>query len=215
MNTGIASQSIKPYEIIVTTKGNIAEGRNEYLRKAQGDYIACFDMGCYYPPNYSEMMIKKLEDENADIVIGVVRPKKPSCMIQEFCALRLPQYDRFTKADWDNFIPSNRQVIFKRDIIKRLGLIPTKFYRSDDTYWFRKAKEIGLKFAYCQDAVVYWEGKRSLYSYLKTVYNDNKCDKKFKIKGFQAAHKISPLIFPYGFVVSIIAGIAKIIARIT
>ncbi len=214
--TNIKNQTITPFEVIITTQGNIAQGRNEYLQKAKGEYIASFDAGCLYPSGYSELMINRLKEENADIVIASVKPmitKNPT-LIQEFCALRLPQYNRFDNEDWSKFIPSNRQVIFKKEIIDKLGLIPEYLYRSDDTYWFRKARLLGLKFAYCEEAVVYWEMKTSLKSYLKTVYQDNKCDKKFKIKGFQSPQKISPKIFPYGLFVGFLAMITKFWAKV-
>ena len=58
-------------------------------------------------------MLKKLKGN--DIVIAKVVPVVNN-LIQQFCALRMPQYDQFTKEDWDNFIPSNRQVMFKRNV---------------------------------------------------------------------------------------------------
>ena len=185
----INNQTIKPFEIVITEGGNISQGRNNYLVKAKGDYIASFDGGCIYDKDYSEKMVKRLEETKADIVFGIVKPVSQQNRIQRYCVSRMPDYDNFTEEDWNNFIPSNRQVIFKREIIAKLGLLPEELWRSDDTYWYQKAKKLGLKFAYCKDAVVYWEMKKSLKSYLKSVYNDTKCDYQFGIKPFGASKR--------------------------
>lgn len=205
----IRKQTIKPYEIIITTKGNIAQGRNEYLIKAKGDIIASFDSGCIYEKDYTEKMLRALKGN--DIVMGIVKPMKPQNLIQEFCILRLPQYERFTKKDWNKFIPSNRQVMFKWKIIDMLGLLPRDLYRSDDTYWFMKARKKGLKFGYC-NAVVYWEMKKTLWSYLKTIYQDTKCDYDYRIKRYKIRERISTKIYPYGIMVCILALIFKFLS---
>jgi len=185
----IKNQSIKQYERIITNGGNISEGSNKYLKKVKGDIVATFDGGCIYERDYLKRLIKTMEKENADIVFGRVKEYIPKNKIQKFCIGRMPDYDNFTKEDWDNFIPSNRQVIFKKDIIEKLGLLPEELWRSDDTYWFQKAKKIGLKFSYCEDALVYWEMKTNLKSYLKSIYNDTKCDRQFGIKPFGASKR--------------------------
>jgi len=156
-----------------------------------------------------------MEEENADIVFGIVKPMIPKNKIQEFCVSRLADYNNFTKEDWDNFIPSNRQVIFKRDIINKLGLLPEQLWRSDDTYWFQKAKEEGLKFAYCPGAVVYWEMKSSLKSYLKSVYNDTKCDRQFGIKPFGASKRKKRDTSFSGLVFFFLAGVTKVMGIIS
>jgi glycosyltransferase involved in cell wall biosynthesis len=213
----ISSQTVPPHEIIVSTVGNIAQGRNEYLQKATGDYIATFDGGCVYDERWTEIMLNKLIETDSDIVIGEVLPMEPVNKIQEFCSLRVPNYKEFAEHDWDNYIPSNRQVIFKKDIIDKIGLVPEKLWRADDTYWFQKARNEGLKFTHC-DAVVYWETKKSLKSYLWTVYNDNKADAQFNIKPFSSPKKRIQLT-PYGIVVSVLAlnvkMLGKFVGRIT
>ena len=178
----IKSQTILPYEILVTYGGNISQGRNRYLKRARGEIIAVFDEGCVYLPDWTEKLLKTMKKEKVDIVFGIVRPAEPEKRIQKFCMTRLPDYDNFSEQDWNNFVPSNRQVLFKREIINKLGLLPEQLWRGDDTYWFWKARELGLKFAPCPEAVVYWKMKESLKSYLKTVYNDNKCNYQFGIK---------------------------------
>jgi len=199
---------IKPYEIIVVTKGNIAQGRNEYLTKAKGDIIASFDADCIYEENYLIKMLMQMQKDDADIVIAKVVPVISNIM-QEFCALRMPRYDRFAKKDYANFIPSNRQVIFKKDIIHKLGLLPETLYRSDDTFWFSLARKKGLKISYCFHAEVSWRMKDNLKDYLKTIYLDNRCNTEYNIKGFKT-NKISTMIFPYGILVCYFAMLCKL-----
>jgi glycosyltransferase involved in cell wall biosynthesis len=206
----IKSQTIKPYEIIVTYGGNISQGRNDYLKKAKGKYLATFDGGCIYPKDWSEKLISKMIEDKSDISVGIVKPLTSKNKIQRFCGSRMPDYENFSEEDWTEFIPSNRQVIFKKDIIKKLGLLPEKLWRSDDTYWFQKARKIGLKFSYCSEATVYWEMKTSLRSYLKTVYNDTKCDFQFGIPSYGAPKRNKSKVGIYNSVVAILAGFVKI-----
>lgn len=206
----IKKQSVKHSEILVTYGGNISQGRNEYLKNAKGTVLATFDGGCIYEKNWIKKMISIMKKENADIVIGSVKPMPPKSKIQQFCISRMPAYNNFTKKDWESFIPSNRQVIFKKEIIKKLGLLPEELWRSDDTYWFQKAKKIGLKFAYCPNAVVYWEMKTSLKSYLKTVYNDTKCDFQFRIPVYGAPKRTKQKLSAYNLGIMFLASIAKV-----
>jgi len=207
----IKKQTMLPDEIIITKGKNISKGRNSYLLKARGDVIMSIDSDCQYEPEYISKMIKCLKKN--DIVMSKVIAQPPKKLIQLFCSMRMPQYQYFTEKNWSQFLPSNRQVMFKRSVIKKLGLLPEYLYRSDDTYWFGLARKKGLKFTHC-DAIVYWKTKKSLKAYLKTVYQDNRCNKKFKIKGFQAPQKMSPMIFPYGLFVSALAMITKFWAKL-
>jgi len=206
----IKSQSVKPFQIIVTYGGNISQGRNKYLKKAKGEVLATFDGGCIYEKEWTKKMLAVMKKKHAEIIIGTVKPMPPKNRIQRFCISRMPDYRNFTEKDWEKFIPSNRQVIIKREIIKKLGLLPEELWRSDDTYWFQKAKKLGLKFAYCPDAVVYWEMKTSLRSYLKTVYNDTKCDYQFGIPSYGASKRAKQPLSVYNMLVIVLAGFYKI-----
>ena len=160
-------------------------------------------------------MLSTLQKQKADIVIGVVKPMPPKNKIQKFCISRMPDYPNFSKENWEKFIPSNRQVIFRKSIIKRLGLLPKELWRSDDTYWFQKAKKIGLKFAYCPQAKVAWEMKTTLKSYLKTIYNDTKCDHQFGIPPFGAAKRKKQQRGFIDFGIILLATIAKVVGIIS
>lgn len=214
----IKNQSIKPDKIIITRGGNIARGRNNYLAKVWEYYVFeddrivfTFDSGCVYEKDYIKKMLKCFDDIDTDIAMGIVLPQNPKSLIQEFCALRLPQYFRFTKKDWDNFIPSNRQAAFRARVIPWLGFIPEKLSRADDTYWYGKARENKLKFNYCS-AVCYWEMKKSLGAYLKTLWDDVSVNTQYNIPDYQSPKKITPAIFIYGVWVSMLAMITKFLA---
>jgi glycosyltransferase involved in cell wall biosynthesis len=208
----IRNQSVKVNEIIITKIGNISQGRNEYLKQATGDIIFTFDSGCIYEKDYVKKMLEGFE-KDTDIVMGIVLPQKPKNLIQEFCATRMPQYFRFTEEDWNKFIPSNRQVAFKRQVINKLGLLPIWLDRADDTYWFSLARKRGLKFNHTQ-ALCYWETKKTLKEYLRTIYLDDKSNKEWGIERAVMPNKINPLLFPYGCFVGLCLFIVKIWEKI-
>ena len=206
----IKAQSIKVNKIITVFNGNIAQARNKYLESVEDDIIFTFDSGCFYEKNYIKKMLECFKDKQVDIVMGVVLPMKPTSLIQEFCATRIPQYYRFTEKDWNTFVPSNRQVAFRKEVITKLGYLPEDLSRADDTYWYGLARKKGLKFAHC-NAIVYWETKKTLKDYLKTVYKDEKFNKKYDIRPANMPNKINPMLFPYGCFVCFLAMINKFI----
>jgi hypothetical protein len=55
--------------------------------------------------------------------------------------------------------------------------------------------------------------KKSLRSYLNTVYQDSKFDKKYGIKQVLMP-KVTPMIFPYGCAVSFLAMITKLWSKL-
>jgi glycosyltransferase involved in cell wall biosynthesis len=50
--------------------GPIGRGRNRAIEEAEAEIIACADAGCHYPPNWLELLVGPIIDEEADYTIG-------------------------------------------------------------------------------------------------------------------------------------------------
>jgi cellulose synthase/poly-beta-1,6-N-acetylglucosamine synthase-like glycosyltransferase len=72
------------------------------------------------------------------------------------------QYPRIEKLRVDDFIPSCRSVVFKRDVWKSVGYWPEHLEKADDTYFDLMVREKGFKIALAEDAVVSWTAKNTL-----------------------------------------------------
>jgi glycosyltransferase involved in cell wall biosynthesis len=198
----ISNQSIKPQEIIIVdggskdktveiikdykTKskipislfivpGNIAKGRNEYIRRTRTKILFTGDLGTRFEKDW----IKKLLigfDKGADIIIGTYLSEKPVNLLEKIIASRFPDFSKFSEEDWNHFLPSNRQIAFKVSSWKKLGEFPEWMDRADDTLMHMKAKEIGMRYYFAKNAKVYWHARNNLKEYLRLAYEDSISD---------------------------------------
>ncbi len=214
----IEDQSVKPKEIIVVdggskdntvkeikkyqknskipirlfiAKGNIARGRNEYIKRARTKFLFTGDLGTRFEKDWIKKMLVGFE-KGADIVIGSYLPERPKRMIEKIIASRFPDFSKFSEKNWEEFLPSNRQIAFKLSSWKKLGSFPEWMDRADDTLMHMKAKEIRLKYYFARDAKVYWHARDSLKDYLRLAYQDSISD---GISGLIWKRKIYPIQF--------------------
>lgn len=198
----ILSQSVKPNEIIIVDggskdksveivknyqkkskipiklfveKGNIAKGRNKYVKESSNDLLFTGDSGTRFEKNWIKKLMIGFE-KGAEIVIGTYLPEKPKTLVEKIIASRFPDFSKFSKTDWKDFLPSNRQLAFRISSWKKLGDFPEWIGRADDTLMHMKAKKIGLKYYFAKDAKVYWHARDSLKSYLKLACLDSISD---------------------------------------
>ena len=198
----VLEQSTKPHEIIIVDggstdntikiikdykkkyktpirifikKGNIAVGRNIYIKKAKYDILFSGDVGTRFEKNWIKKMLKGFR-KGADIVIGTYVAEKPQNIIEKIISARFPDFSKFKESDWEKFLPSNRQIAYKVSSWKKLGKFPEWINRADDSLMHLKAKKKGFKYAFVKNAKVYWKARHNLKSYLKLAYLDSKSD---------------------------------------
>lgn len=165
-----------PIKLIISKGANIAKGRNIYLKESKYPIIFSGDASTTFEKNWIKKMMKGFE-KGADIVVGKYLPAKPfKNAIEEIIAARMPDFDSFTEEDFKEFLPSNRQIAFKKESWKRLGKFPEYINRADDTLMHMKAKKLGLKYYFAKDAVVRWHARDNLWQYLKIAFLDSKSD---------------------------------------
>lgn len=182
----LENQSLKPYEVIIVDGGskdrtleiiksfiasrnsfklvlaegaNRPKGRNIGISAATSETIAITDAGVTLDKHWLENLVKPLINGGADFVGGVYVQDGEN-LLQK--CVGILQYPNIEKLSVDNFIPSCRSVVFKKDVWKSVGYWPEHLEKADDTYFDLMVREKGFKIALAKDAVVSWVAKDTL-----------------------------------------------------
>jgi glycosyltransferase involved in cell wall biosynthesis len=151
---------------------NIAQARNIAFRNARGNVIASIDGGCVARPDWLERLLGALGND-IDIVAGV--------------------YVADARTDWDSVIeeffypppaalpdewkePSHRSVLLRKRVWEELGPFPEYLYRSEDSWFNKRAEERGMRFRTARDAVVSWKPRANLKEVFRNSYSWVKSD---------------------------------------
>lgn len=161
-----------PIRLFISPGANIAKGRNVYVKEAKGDILFSGDLGTRFEKDWIKKMLKGF-DKGADVVVGTYVAEKPRSILEKVIASRFPNFSKFSGNDWNNFLPSNRQVAVKLISWKKLGDFPEWMDRADDNLMHMKAKEKGFKYYFAKDAKVYWHARDNLHQYLRLAYQDS------------------------------------------
>lgn len=150
---------------------NISQGRNYAIKKSQGSIIFTSDSSTEFEKDW----IKKILDgfkENVDIVFGRWYIE-PSNIVEKFLVSRTPNWDKINP---DKFIPSNRQVAFKRYVWEKVGGFPEHLKRADDNWFHLRAHSLGFKYYFVKNAKVSWILERNLRKMVKLAFLDSKTE---------------------------------------
>ena len=144
---------------LIIKRGNRAVGRNEAIRKATGDVIACSDSGNVLDKKWFENIIKPFgfaqgkPFKNVDVVAGYYKGLAKNifqkCLIPY--ALVMPD-----KVNPDTFLPATRSVAFTKAIWKKARGFDERYSHNEDYVFANRLKEMGAKIVFAKDAVVHW-----------------------------------------------------------
>jgi glycosyltransferase involved in cell wall biosynthesis len=157
INSFIASRN--SFKLILAEGANRPKGRNIGISAATSEIIAITDAGVVLERHWLENLSKPLAQENADFVGGVYVQDGES-LLQK--CIGILQYPNIEKLRADDFIPSCRSVVFKKEVWKSVGYWPEHLEKADDTYFDLMVREKGFKIALAKDAVVSWTAKNTL-----------------------------------------------------
>ena len=143
---------------------SIGRGRNHAIERAKGEIIACTDAGCILDKNWLKEITKPFfEKKNVDVVVGIYKPYYTNDFeyFQGLIIIKEPE-----KIFGNPSRMSIRSMAFRKMCWKKVGKLPEK-YGGDDTLFNLKLKEIGCKFSYSKEAIVYWRMKKSYRDLMK------------------------------------------------
>src|SRR6185369_5555773 len=176
------SQSLLPYEIVITDGGNDntsekikkyitfakkkkivfkyihkignrSVGRNEAVKNATGDIIVCSDSGNILDKKWIENIVKPFKDKSVDVVAGYYKGRPKNIFQKCVIPYALVMPD---KVNPDDFLPATRSVAFTKSVWKKVGGFDEKLSHNEDYVFANRLKDNGAKIVFAKDAIVYW-----------------------------------------------------------
>lgn len=158
---------------LLAKKGNRSVGRNEAIKHASGDIIACSDAGNILDKDWLKNITLPFTDESVDVVAGYYKGLSKDIFQKCLIPYVLVMPD---KVDPGNFLPATRSVTFRKMIWKRVGGFDEKYSHNEDYVFARQLKKSGAKITFAQNAIVYWlprnNLRQSFYMFFRFAYGD-------------------------------------------
>jgi glycosyltransferase involved in cell wall biosynthesis len=183
--------------------GPIARGRNMAIENAKYDIVVVTDAGCKLHRDWLYELIDAFTD--ADVVSGWYEPLMNNKFQRSYAqAYLLP----LQCIDRDNFLPSSRNIAFRKECWQAVGGYPELTYNAEDTIFDLALKKAGYKFVFCEKALVYWDVPTSMYDVCKKHYTYGYGDGQYGLFGnhFKSTKKLLKLIMPITYLYSYKSG---------
>ncbi|MDG4953475.1 glycosyltransferase family 2 protein [Actinobacillus equuli] len=174
---GILQEYPSRYEnttfISLDKNGGLPNARKIALAKAEGEYIASLDSDDYMEEDALELMLNKIQSENADILVSdyYFSTKKKDIYIPQFCS---NSPDNFIKklfvADLQGFWWNK---LFSKKLLDKIEIL-TDIHMQEDVLVSFQAGIIANKIAYLPKALVHY-----------VQYNANSMTKNYTDKSIQ------------------------------
>lgn len=146
---------------------NIPSGRNNAIRHALGDLVACTDAGLTLAPDWLAKIVAPLEQGHADIVGGFFRPV-PQSLFE--VALAATNYRDADEVAPDTFLPFGQSVAFRKTAWEEVGGYPEWASHCEDVVFDLALKGSGFRFAFVPDALVYFRPRSSMQAFARQYF---------------------------------------------
>lgn len=144
---------------VIQKKGNRSVGRNEGIKRAQGDIIAISDAGCILDKDWVKEIVKPFSDKSVDVVAGYYADASTTtfqkCMVPYVFVMP-------DKVHPDTFLPATRSMAIKKKVWEELGGFDPKYSHNEDYVFARKLRDSEKKIFFARDAIVYWIPRKNL-----------------------------------------------------
>lgn len=153
-------------KIIIKENCNIAEGRNIAIKNSSNDIIAVTDAGCEISKEWLKNITEPFNDENIKVVSGWYEPLIKNNFEKYTAPLLFIGIDEVNSKE---FLPSSRSIAFRKEIFKKVGGYPEFLtFAGEDTLFDLKLKKYA-EFYFAKKAIVYWEPRKDLKSFIKQI----------------------------------------------
>ena len=180
----IEKQTVKPSEILIADAGsqdgtlerlqrwkeesqiqikvfvlqgcNIAEGRNEAIKRSENELIVSTDFGCQYHEKWLESLISPFEDPEINVAGGAfsilkdeikTRAAKADFVLQNGYPVVLDQH----------FSASSRSIAYYKSVWSEVGgYLEWLTLAADDTIFWRMIKAKKIRYKLVSEPYVYW-----------------------------------------------------------
>lgn len=144
---------------ILQRKGNRSIGRNEAIKNSDASIIVSSDVGCVLDKNFFKNILDPFRDKDIDVVSGYYKPITKSIFQKCLAAYTSVMPDRI---DPQNFLPSARSMAFRKKLWEKVEGYPESLDTCEDLVFDKRLKNIGAKFIFKKDALVYWPQRRNI-----------------------------------------------------
>src|SRR3989344_5431329 len=144
---------------VLIKKGNRSIGRNEAIKNANNEIIACSDAGCTLDKNWVRNIVEPFNDSKIDVVAGYYRGKAKTIFQKCLIPYVLVMPD---KVDENNFLPASRSMAFKKSVWKRAGGFPEEFSDNEDYVFVKQLKKMKVNIVFEKKAIVYWKPRSNI-----------------------------------------------------
>jgi glycosyltransferase involved in cell wall biosynthesis len=159
LNFKFPQSNVKAKIKLILKKGNRSVGRNEAIKNASNEIIACSDAGCLLDKNWLKNIIKPFNNPKVDVVAGYyegsARTIFQKCLVPY--VLVMPD-----KINPDNFLPAGRSIAFKKAIWGKVGGFAEKFRNNEDYVFARRLRTAGAVIVFEKKAIVYWMPRNNI-----------------------------------------------------
>lgn len=158
-----------PVPNLIVRKCNIAEGRNIAIMNCRANLIASTDAGSHPHPEWFFRIVSILIKEKKIDVVGGRCISKISTQFQE-------RYKKYLASGHDislnTYSPSSRNTAFRRTAWESVGGYPEWLtLTAEDSLFNLNLHAIGCNYYHESSAVVLWDVRPNLKSYLKMMYS--------------------------------------------
>ncbi len=157
-----------PLRVLEEAGASIARGRNIAIAAANYDVLAITDAGCRLDEEWLERITAPLLEDTAIDAVGGGYTLEGRRLVQRLTAAgTLPLQANAP----DTFLPSSRSFAVRKDSLLRAGGYPEQLsFAGEDTALCLRMKDMGMRFATRWDALVHWELRPTMRSFLRQYY---------------------------------------------
>lgn len=157
-----------PKPRVIVQRCNIAEGRNIAVRHSTAPVIIATDAGSLASPGWFEAMAAPFND---DVGVAVVAGHSELVLHNPFQKRLAGYLAAVGPVTSETAMPSSRCVAFRRDAWEAVGGYPEWMtLTGEDAVFNHNLRAAGFRFQYQPSAVVFWEARPDLKSYLRMMY---------------------------------------------
>src|SRR5665647_3955528 len=173
------------YVLLISKKNaKISEGRNIAIENSKAEIICASDAGCILDKNWIFEITRFLQINNNtgksekdnkayDVAGGYSKPVAISFLEKILSMCIMPQLKEINTV---NFMPSSRNIAFKKNAWSKAGGYPEKMDYGEDMKFNFNLKEKGFEILFNPDAVVYWQMRENLSQVFKQFFRYAKGD---------------------------------------
>jgi GT2 family glycosyltransferase len=155
---------------------NIAQAINIGIKHCGTKFMVIGVIGNIYDDFFFEELIKYQSNGQFDIVYGPIFGVDETPFAKTF-------NNAFINSNrgWDFGIPSNRGVLINNNVFEKCGFFQEDFiYAGEDTEYYRRIQEYGIKIGYCHEAKLYWKTPTNWREYIKKMKANALADLQFE-----------------------------------